>query len=1183
MTEETDIKDINTYMPDEVSTEILKDDWRIVMAWWSQIIAGREFTYSREQVIDLAALIYEEMKKRNIEFHPETMKPSSKKLFEIVSNRKIEDGELQQKTSLDEDTDAAFRSLPGLILTKPHGTLLASGEKTLVVKSVPFEIENKEFYIVQDDEVLGIVEFDKMREISIEDFRKFEEGHKISEAERKEWWPEADKLYLYQISALNKFKEPIKVIRPKGSQTFIKKIKFSNDQNLAHIIRSGEKMGPVIKLEDILKTFESFYINRPFITLVGGLANHPVEGTTGDVDLLIRARKPTGCEQLPLVFRLYRMFPKEMWDRIQLLWNNQDFDGPFTNYVNLYDQKIEKRSDSKKLVLMSEGKTIEELGNYPEFNDDFNVPSEEQPNDVLRSENMNIIKEAKTSRDSGVVPFRYFEMLKGVAGYRKQEAYSIEGVQEFIAEKDYPVEVDEKFDGMRLQIHKKGNKVKILSLDGADITDKLPEIAAEALKQKDSVRDAELTGWGSGLRKGKHIGRSDVSGYVHTKEGLPKNKFFIANVFDLVWFEGKDIHNSPLSERRAALETIGSSDHIKTIDMKLAKDKADLANKIKWASAFPGSEGAMIKSWASKYPLTAFTNKWVKFKKEADLDAEVLDVHPVAGGSTYNYLMILRETSGEPIPVGRTYNTPIKAKKGDILRVAFGNLNMYEDPTTKKAWYNWVFPRVIEPREDKNTPDNDLTARAIHEETNGEFGQKPYPTRYKELLKIDRMNDWLIGYPDGGLGDITTLFDFTEDELGELMTFHPVGLGYDRAHHNNVFDADPFLTPADESKDWKFILQLHFRGKSVHGDFRNERPSFLVGWTINLQKEGFPSKDIDTLEEARKFISNPSNIKEFRQGHEGAQQVVLEKKSPQPKQWLTAEGVYQPGEVGGTKEHEGVFINGAEGTVEFGVSKPYFHEYFYTAVKGPLKDIIQGRFVTRLLKNVWGPETSGRSQFVWMGWFTKDNEPYILSRRAVSLGVMPPEGLSWLPRNVRKQIPKDFQYWKLKGTKAKKARDNLVNAMKKEIKINFDNISSDSQSLSPKGKFTLSHIGWRGPIVQRLGWSRQEWHLFLEDNGKVFDIILDQDPKENVKVPAVIGSRKPIDLLSMKGPVKPKTELNPDKKTPAFISIIETGNFKVISETPDVITLDLKGAGLRGKYILARENQGASLWNLSKE
>ena len=52
-----DIKNLETYDPTKVKTPQLKDDWRIAHAWWGQIAQGREFTYSKEQVINVASLI----------------------------------------------------------------------------------------------------------------------------------------------------------------------------------------------------------------------------------------------------------------------------------------------------------------------------------------------------------------------------------------------------------------------------------------------------------------------------------------------------------------------------------------------------------------------------------------------------------------------------------------------------------------------------------------------------------------------------------------------------------------------------------------------------------------------------------------------------------------------------------------------------------------------------------------------------------------------------------------------------------------------------------------------------------------------------------------------------------------------------------------------------------------------
>ncbi len=1057
---ETDIKNLETYDPTEVPDEVLRDDWRIVIAWWSQILAGREFTYSREQVINVASLIYEELKERGTKFKPEEYSEAGKSLFEIVSKGQLEETDVERE--------------------------------------------------------------------------------------------------------------------------------------LATIMRSGEEMGDVIKLEDVLPIFKDIYTNKPYIYLVGGLCNHPEDGTTGDIDILIRKKKPLDNEMLPTIFRIYRMFPRDMWDRIQILWSNDDF-GPFTNYVPLYDQLLERRADNE-ITLMSEvgpetriitaraadeeDKEDEEI-DYPEFEPDFNVPDEYNLEDALRSTKPHILQMAQESRSRGAKPLRFFEMLKGIAGYRKMEKFTPEGVLAVTKEKDYPYEVDEKFDGMRIQLHKKGSKVKIFSVDGNNLTRKLQFMADELGKLKhDVVLDAELTGWKEGFRKGTHIGRSDVSGFMHAKSRLPHLNFY-ANTFDILFLDGNDLHNKPLSERRAALESIKGTDHIRIVEMKAAKNPTELLAAIKWASSFPGSEGAMIKSMKSQYPLSGMTSKWIKFKVEADIDAEVLEVHQVKNSKAKNYLCIIRTGKGDPIPIGRTYNTSIDAKVGDIIRVAFGNLNEYTDPKTEKVWYNWVFPRVIEPREDKTKPDNNLTAKNLVEETNGEKGVKPYPKRYSKLLediaRVEKLNDFLEDYPDIELADMARAMDFTSEELGEIMRDNPAKWG-NSARLNGIFDADPFLTPGSEDKKWGFVVQNHFRGRSVHQDIRLERPSFLVGYTLNIQKEGNPKDDIDTMEKAKKFASNKTNVKNFKQGTQGAQQIVVEKKAPEPLPWLKFEGVMEPGQVGATKENEGVFDIVATGEVEFGTQKPHFREYWLHDTKKTYG--YNGRLVFRLLKNIWKSELTGKGKFVWMAWFTKDQDPYIISKRAVDLGVMPPEGLSWLPRDIRKKIPKEFRYWKQKGKKAMELRDELSELWRKG-KIKFDQTAQD---IPDSGDFTLSNICWRGPIIVRYGCSRQEHHLFMKgkDDTEVFDIILDGDPIELGKVSAVIGDPKAKEVMSMQGKIPNETALNPDKKTPADIKIMEKGTFKADKENPNRIEIEMKGPTFKGKWLLTRTRPKTSLWIFKK-
>jgi len=102
---ETLIKDIENYNPKELDTRVLQDDWRIVNAWYSSIKKGREFKYTKEQVIDLATRIARELVERGITFHPDRMKPNARELYEIVKKRLREEGiepvELKLKLPVD--------------------------------------------------------------------------------------------------------------------------------------------------------------------------------------------------------------------------------------------------------------------------------------------------------------------------------------------------------------------------------------------------------------------------------------------------------------------------------------------------------------------------------------------------------------------------------------------------------------------------------------------------------------------------------------------------------------------------------------------------------------------------------------------------------------------------------------------------------------------------------------------------------------------------------------------------------------------------------------------------------------------------------------------------------------------------------------------------------------------------
>ena len=99
----------------------------------------------------------------------------------------------------------------------------------------------------------------------------------------------------------------------------------------------------------------------------------------------------------------------------------------------------------------------------------------------------------------------------------------------------------------------------------------------------------------------------------------------------------------------------------------------------------------------------------------------------------------------------------------------------------------------------------------------------------------------------------------------------------------------------------------------------------------------------------------------------------------------------------------------ADVAVEFGVQREGFHEYF-----------LEG-------------DAGGRLVFTWKGdegWqcFRGKLLPAVLSDRAVAKGLMPPDGISWLPEALEKCVPEHLRYWQAGGEAARGMRDGLVKA-----------------------------------------------------------------------------------------------------------------------------------------------------------
>lgn len=157
---------------------------------------------------------------------------------------------------------------------------------------------------------------------------------------------------------------------------------------------------------------------------------------------------------------------------------------------------------------------------------------------------------------------------------------------------------EEKYDGDRILAYKEGDRVRLLSRNGKDRTERFPEIAAaiRALSGDTLLLDGEVV----------IFDKKGVSRFQLLQKGQGKPVFA---VFDCLFHEGEDLRHEPLSARRAVMvKSIGSS---KT----LIPSHTLAANGLE---AFRiarrrGYEGLVAKDLSSPY-VEARTTRWLKVK-----------------------------------------------------------------------------------------------------------------------------------------------------------------------------------------------------------------------------------------------------------------------------------------------------------------------------------------------------------------------------------------------------------------------------------------------------------------------------------------------------------------------------------------------------------------------------------------
>jgi DNA ligase-1 len=210
--------------------------------------------------------------------------------------------------------------------------------------------------------------------------------------------------------------------------------------------------------------------------------------------------------------------------------------------------------------------------------------------------------------------------------------------------------VEWKLDGIRIQVHRRGDDVRIYTRNLNDTTDTLPGIveAVRRLPLTQAVFDGEAL-WM--LEEGPAAFQDTVSRM--DSEAPPEG--IVTFIFDVLHLEGEDLLDTPLEERAARLESIAP--HLK-IPSVITSDPAT-AQQVLDDALRAGHEGIVVKDAVSSYIAGRRGKAWRKVKPVRTYDLVVLGAewgHGRRQGWLSNLHLGARDPrSGELLMVGKTF------------------------------------------------------------------------------------------------------------------------------------------------------------------------------------------------------------------------------------------------------------------------------------------------------------------------------------------------------------------------------------------------------------------------------------------------------------------------------------------------------------------------------------------------
>lgn len=197
-----------------------------------------------------------------------------------------------------------------------------------------------------------------------------------------------------------------------------------------------------------------------------------------------------------------------------------------------------------------------------------------------------------------------------------------------------PLVCEFKYDGIRAQMHKSGQQIRLFSRNLSDITNAFPELANAAMNVKLlsstsslDIEDFILDGEVMAFQNGKPLHFQELQKRLNKKnltEQIMRETPLVYVVFDIMYFNGESLIKKSIKERKEILSNMPFKEPIINSTYKLVNSEQDIIAMFEKSKDI-GHEGLVLKDPDSNYHPGKRGRYWVKLKKELDtIDAVIV-------------------------------------------------------------------------------------------------------------------------------------------------------------------------------------------------------------------------------------------------------------------------------------------------------------------------------------------------------------------------------------------------------------------------------------------------------------------------------------------------------------------------------------------------------------------------------